>query len=1100
MNRKSTYLLVFTCLISSLVAFGQSSRGTVTGLIIDQTGAAVSGAQVELRNTATNVARTTTSNDSALYRFDAVDPGPYEIAVSATGFNLARVNRFDVAAGQVASIDLRLEVGTLKDVVSVNAEAVTLQSETPVRGGTISLVAATELPVSTRNPVSLALTLPGVSSNRNGFGVGTFSVNGSRGRSNNFMIDGTENNDISVSGQAFTITNPDVVQETNVQTSNFDSEYGRAGGAVVNVVTKGGTNSFHGTASYLLESTFTEAISNTSGQDPEVLKRGHPLPGTEQIWAGTLGGRIIRDRTFFFVGFQNDRQSSSGTQSLTLPSPAGWATLNSVFPKGSNKNVDLFNLATGGMSATSQFFPVALGSGRPDVEFGTAVESYPNVFRDRQWSIRVDHKISDRDMLMGRYSQQDSAVGTASVSFNGFNTTQAVFNKNTVLTETHVFSPSLTNEFRLPYNRIGLDAPLDTQNPLGKTLATYAIAGVNSFPATTSYAFGVQTNLPQGRLANNYGLQDTITYTRGSHSIRAGIDLLDQRSRQFAPIVDRGQLVYQATSAFTGLANFVDDFGGSSGSAQRDFGSARYYPKLFRQQYFVQDRWRVTPAWTLSAGLRYEYFGVPINNLQTPAFTGLFNIDPVTLTGPFNKPDQVAPDKNNFSPSFGFAYSPADSNKAMGWILGAHHGVIRGGYQIGYDSFFNNIASNAQTSSPNIISTLTTSTTSTTNPRGIANFSAAIPAVPRALTPLDSQGLVIGNLVNPYYQKASLGVQRELPGNLILDASYVWTRGTKLFLQEDLNPLVPASMRITPANTPSTTPLSGRRDNLQGSRSIRTNGGSSYYSAGQFSLTRRFSQGIFGTLAYTRSKLMDYSSEIFSTSGITNSSMAAIPTSLGGLPREKAVSFFDRPNRLAVTFGYQLPFFKDRHNLAGYTLGGWEVTGVYTYESGVPFSVTNGVDADGIGGNFDRPDGNPNGKVGVRAVPNASSPTGYINPDAGNAPINPADAQYIVVPAGSGRTGNLGRNTERTNPTNNLNANILKRFRLTERFSLEMRGEAFNVLNHPQYGQLSVSAFSPGSAGSLQSNATTSPAGRFLNQTFLDGGGRVLRYQMKLIF
>lgn len=1097
---KISQFLASTIILSGLALFGQTSRGTVTGLVLDQTGAAISTAQIELRNTATNIKRATISNEAALYRFDAVDPGSYEISVSATGFTTARVNRFEVAAGQVASVDVRLEIGSLKDVVTVSAEAATLQTEAPVRGGTISTMAATELPVSTRNPVSLVLTMPGVSSNRNGFGVGTFSVNGSRGRSNNFLIDGTENNDISVSGQAFQITNPDVVQETNVQTSNFDSEYGRAAGAVVNVVTKSGTNDFHGTASYLLESTFTEAISNLVGQDPDVQKRGHPLPGTEQIWAGTLGGPIIRDRTFFFAGFQNDRQSSSGTQTLTVPSPAGRALLSSLFPKGTNKNVDLFNLATAGIDATSQFFPVTLGSGRPDVEFGTGTESYPNIFSDRQWTIRVDHRLGDRDLLMGRYSQQDQQFGTASVSFPGFNTTQMVFNKNTVLTETHIFSPALTNEIRLPYNRIGIDAPLDTNNPLGKTLATYAIAGINSFPATVSYAFGVQNNLPQGRLANNYGLQDTITYTRGSHSIRAGLDLLDQRSRQFAPIVDRGQLVYQATSAFSGFANFVDDFGGSAGTTQRDFGSARYYPKLFRQQYFAQDRWRVTPAWTLSLGLRYEYFGVPINSIRTPAFTGLFNIDPLTLSGPYNQPDRVQPDKNNFAPSFGFAYSPDTASGPLNWILGNHRGVIRGGYQIGYDSFFNNIASNAQTSSPNIISTLATSTVSADNPRGIANFSAGVPAKPRALTPLDAQGLVVGNLVNPYYQKASLGIQRELPGNFILDAAYVWTKGTKLYLQEDLNPLVPSALRITPANTPTSTPLSGRLDNLQGSRSTRTNGGSSYYNAAQLHVTRRFSEGFFGTLAYTYSKLIDYSSEIFSTSGITNPSTSAVPTVFGGLPRERAVSLFDRPNRLAVTFGYQLPFFKNRSGLAGYALGGWEVTGVYVYESGVPFTVTNGVDADGIGGNVDRPDGNPKGQTGVRAVPSASSSTGYINPDAGNSPIKPADAQFIVVPSGSGRTGNLGRNTERTNPTDNLNANILKRFRLTERFSLELRGEAFNVLNHPQYGQLSVSAFSPGSAGSLSSNATTAAPGRFLNQTFLDGGGRVLRYQLKIVF
>jgi hypothetical protein len=188
-------------------------------------------------------------------------------------------------------------------------------------------------------------------------------------------------------------------------------------------------------------------------------------------------------------------------------------------------------------------------------------------------------------------------------------------------------------------------------------------------------------------------------------------------------------------------------------------------------------------------------------------------------------------------------------------------------------------------------------------------------------------------------------------------------------------------------------------------------------------------------------------------------------------------------------------------------LGGWETSGIYTYESGVPYTVTNGLDADGIGGNFDRPDLNPSGQAGVRAVPSTTSPTGYVNPDNNGQPIDPRTAEFIVLPTGSGRTGNLGRNTERTPPTDNLNANVLKTFRLTERFRLEFRTEFYNILNHPQYGQVSVSPFGPGTspfsagtAGTLQANANTSTAGRFLNPTFLDGGGRVIRYQLKIVF
>ena len=981
---------------------GQTSRGTVSGLVTDPAGAAVVSANVELRNTATNVARTTISNEAGFYRFDAVDPGPYAITVTSSGFRVAKTGEFPIAGAQVASLDMRLEVGEVQNSIEVTAVAVQLQTESPVRGGTLDTEQIRELPFASRNPALLSLTLPGVSTNTKGFGNKTFVVNGTRGRSNNFLIDGTENNDISVAGQAFQITLPDLVAETNVQTTNFDAEYGRAGGAVVNVITKSGTNSIHGSASYLVESTILDAISDLQAQDPSVLKRGHPPAGTEQFWAGTLGGPIVKNRTFFFGGFQEDRQVASGSQTVLVPSASGRAAINSLFPKGTNKNVDLFNQLTSGFDATSQFFPEALGNGRPDIEFGTSAFAYPAKFRDRLLSIKIDHRISDDDLLSGRYSFDDQTNPVASISYPGFITSQQNRFQNTVISETHIFSPGLTNEFRLPYNRITLSFPIDPTNPLGLTLPTYDIAGLNSFTGGTGQAFGIQSNLPQGRIANNYGLQDTVTWAHGAHSLRFGLDLLDQRSRQFAPITERGALAYRASTGYTAFANFVDDFAGSNGTATRDFGSPAYYPTLFRQAYFVQDRWRVSPALTLSLGLRYENFGLPINSIRTPAYTGLFNVDPVTLQGPYSQPNKVDSANKNFGPSVGIAWSPSITSGGLGTLLGDRRSVIRTGYQIGYDSFFNNIASNAATSSPNIVSTLFTSTVTASLPRGAANLSQLLPTVPRPLSPLDSQNLVIKNLVNPYYEKASFGIQRELPGNFLVDASWVWTRGVKLYITEDLNPLVPLNLRITPPNLPAGFVTSGRLDNVQGPRLIRTNGGSSYYNAGQLLVTRRFANGFTGTWSYTHSKLIDYGSEIFASGNYTTQ-QAAVPTIFGGLPREKGPSLFDRPNRFVVTFNYQLPFYKSKSGALGRVLGGWELTGIYTYESGVPYSITNGVDADGIGGNFDRPDFNPAGQKHVRAIYSPTSPTGYINPDGGSAPIDPAAARYIQVPIGSGR-------------------------------------------------------------------------------------------------
>ena len=317
-------------------ASAQSSRGTVNGIVSDPSGAAVAAVQVELHGLATGTVRTTTANNSGLYRFDAVDLGDYVVRCSASGFKAFQTEPFAVAAAQVRTVDARLEVGEQKTVVQVEATAQALQVEAAVRGANVDVRQIDALPLAARNPAMLALTAPGVSTNRAGPGVSTFVVNGARGRSNNFLIDGTENNDISVAGQGFKINNPDAVQEVNVQTSNYDSEYGRSGGGVINVITRSGTNSFHGTASLLLDVTNDDATTLLQSMDPQVIARGKPLPGTEQWWAGTAGGPISKNRTFFFQSFQEQRQRSSGSTDVLAPSAAGRAALNQTLPAGTN--------------------------------------------------------------------------------------------------------------------------------------------------------------------------------------------------------------------------------------------------------------------------------------------------------------------------------------------------------------------------------------------------------------------------------------------------------------------------------------------------------------------------------------------------------------------------------------------------------------------------------------------------------------------------------------------------------------------------------------------------------------------------------------------
>ena len=1119
---KKLLFSILLIVVSSTIILAQTSRGTVSGVAKDPNGAVIPGAEVTLTNLDTAVVRSVVTNDEGFYRFDAVNLGNYSVSIAAPNFGTAIKNGIIVNANQTSEVNVELAPGDQKVVVEVTADAgAELQTEAPVRGGNISPRQITELPIGNNNPVGLALTLPGVSSNRGAFGVGTFSVNGARGRSNNFLIDGTENNDISVAGQGFQITNEDAVQEVSVQTANFDSEFGRAGGGVINVITRSGTNQFHGSLRFQYDTSTDDAITSSQARNPAVLALGRPLFNDDKIYSGTFGGPLFlphfgeggpvfdtsRNKNFFFVAYQEERFRSPGAVvNLVTPTAAGRAVLQQF---ANNPNVAAYLAATAGtiapvadrtaISLDNQNLPPAQQT-RGQVAIGTFRRSYTSSSMDRQFQIRTDHALSRSDQLSIRYLQDNSlSPGGGTVGFVGFDADSSSTYRNFLIAETHVFSSTTTNELRLAYNRIKLGFPIQDANGPAGTLPEISVGG-----GLTN--LGVSATFPQGRTADNYQVQDTFTKILGNHTIRAGVDYLRQISTQVAPANIRGSLTFAAGGGYTSLGNFVDNFGGVGGSASRFFGNATYFPTLHRIAGFAQDRYKLTQDLTLTAGLRYEYFGVPFNTLRTPAFTGLFNVDPVTRTGPFNQPNQVPGDKNNFAPSVGFAYAPSYRNGIRGFVFGEKKSVIRGGYNIGYDSFFNNIASNAATSSPNGIVT-TNNSTASAGARGLANFSSQFPTAAAAVLPSSSQTLIAPNLVNPYYQRYSLGIQRELPLKLVMDLSYVGSQGRKLFINEDANPLVRPELRVTPAGV--TTGLTGRLDNLQGARTVRTNGGSSTYNAGQIEVRRRFTNNFQLTGAYTFSKLLSNADEVFGIGIGSNTSFFAIPAILGGERNDRAVSSFDRTHRASFTYVVQSPFFKEQQGFVGRVLGGFQISGVTTFESGVPFTVFNGFDADGVGGGLDRPTFNPNGQVGVRAVPQVDTNnfiTGYINPEviigrtaSGSPifqPIDPATARYIVnptyvpgLPGSVVRVGNTPRNSERSDGIKNTNLTLLKKTRFTERVYFETRVEAFNVFNTPQFA-----------AGASVANALTQ--GFFLNPDTVnsDGGGRSIRYQLKLVF
>jgi outer membrane receptor protein involved in Fe transport len=1110
----TAFLLTLAC---GATAPAQTSRGTVTGIVKDPAGAVVAGANVELVSKATNLKRATTTNDDGLYRFDAVDLGDYDLTIRSPGFKTLTNTGVQVQANRITTIDAQLEVGAAEVVVDVTAgPGEILQKDEAVRGGNFSTVQVRELPSANLNPYDLGRLLPGVTTaTGSGASFGNasqFSVNGQRPRGNSYLIDGTENNDISVTGPANQINNEDAVQEVSVQTGLFSAEFGRAGGGVFNIITKSGTNEYHGTAKWLILSQVFDALTNTQKALSNLTRDGangtNKLPVyTENIFGGTIGGPLTlprlgeggpavlrgRDKNLFFFGIQWDRFRTTANTTPRVPTEASVQALRALFPPGTNPRLDLYLRAIGNVRGIPANDPrtVALGIGpngagasvfRAPITMALANVSFPRRSNDRQWVVRTDHNINDRHKLSIRYTDDDNIFTPNTIAVTPeFTTDFAGVSRNLLFTHTWIMSSSLTNELRVsPYGLIDFQFlfPPDVTDE-SRTLQNF------SFQGTLPSTIGNATNLPQFRTAKNYLFQDTMTKVWNSHTFRFGAEFLKQTARQRPPFNERGSFALRnggtfidpttgRSTTYSAFANFLDNFSGSSGTANINFGTPFYTPNLFRQSYFVQDTWKTTSNLTLTLGLRYENFGQPANAaFRFPAFAGF---DPAK----FLLPNKVKPDNNNFGPIVGFSYSPQAKGGPLGALFGEGRSVIRGGYQVSYDTFFNNLLSNIAADSPNSTSTTTTGSSAG---RGTANFFPnALPSTARTPTALDQQTSVFNpNIRNPYTQRWSLGLQRELPLRLIMDLSYVGSAGRKLFVTEVLNPIANPSTgaRLFPA---------------LGIRRYRTSGANSDYHSMQLRVDKRFSRDSLVTTSYTWSKYIDQISEVFATDS-SNTSLASVPAFLGGLKLDRGPSDYHRKHRLVVSYVWDVPLFRERTDFAGKVLGGWQINGITTFQSGAPFTIVNGLDRNGDGdAGGDRPDvGNPNAPHNTRAQISTTCSTGLINPDTG-ACVTRNDVYVVQVAANTGTSliapgpATLGRNTERSGRVQNFDMSLFKIFRIRENLKLEYRVEAFNVFNHPQI------------TGVPNRDVTGSAAGTFYNFNLLSGGNRSARMGLKILF
>ena len=1198
-RRAGAYSLTFALTFAMFLfvtgsALGQATRGTLRGVVADQTGAVVAGATVIVTNEATgSKSPTTTTNSDGVYEVSSLLPGSYSVVVEATGFKRSSNTAVQVKAGITNPYDVKLDAGNVSETVTVisNVEEVVQRDQSQI-SSTVNTRQVADLPsnAAASGLDTLALLAPGVFPTNSG-GVNTngtgLNVNGNRARSNNFQIDGSDNNDLSVAGPAMFVDNQDQIQELQVITNNFSAQYGRNQGAIINYVTKSGTNDYHFT---LFEFHRDNKVLNSLDNIEKRSGQTDPNPSLFNVFGGTVGGPLYlprfgeggrsvysgKDRAFFFVTYQGVRNPATATirSSSFAFLPSQFPLLQAAFPGNGVINAittqSVFALQPGAHPRTdvaNPFGTVTLGGqtfqvAQPEFTIGVP-------FNETDYSVRFDVKASSKDNVTFRYLFQRQLFVNTLVQSNGFTGDLPAGSKNFGGVWTHTFSPHLISEARAFYQRIGVEfgggcnanSPGCIPGPLqiGSTYTNIALPVLNG---RTLQGIGPATNLPQGRVGKVYQFADNLTWVHGNHSFVFGGEF--KHLNEVSPFLPNFNGAFGFNTAGCPSSNLscrlVNNAPSSIGITVGD-------PTLAftenDQYYFVQDDFKFRPNLTLNLGVRYEYTGQPINVLhdQTVAressSAGFY--DP-SLPLSVRTVPKVPADKNNFAPRVGFAYSP----RFWKHFLGEDATVIRGGFSIAYEPAFYNILLNVQNVAPFsaalALSTANALGSTTTSPlplpgnafgnviRGVASTSGVLPL--GKLNPLFlSQTKVAPDFHSPYSEQWSLGVQHQFGKRSVGEVRYVGTRGVGLFQNVNGNffigPLVngipnffgtgvnmPSFANLLPPGTTSqvctdnpATPFvnestcNGRLLRQAGITTRQNSAFSIYHSMQARYASRFFNNSLNLNTAYTWSKTIDNASEIFAF----DIASANAQNPFCAVSCEKARSNIDRPHAFSLSAIYDFPFMKEQRGILGHVLGGWQINAVYILTSGEPYTPGQFFNGSlGLGNAYltsgDRPFvGNPNVDPKLVAIDQLSAslffgvPVANVNGfysmnqlnSTGNAvTVTPNDVHFIVNLPNAARIfgtpfGSAGRNILRGPALNQLNASLFKNIKVGERLTLQLRGEAYNVLNHPNPG------YGVNQAGYLPDFFVEDagiPGSNFADSGDIEFARRVIQVGLKIIF
>jgi hypothetical protein len=1061
-----------------LSLFSQTDTSSISGRVTDSQSAGVHGAQIHLRNIATGAERKTESDAAGEYVFTLIAPGSYDIEAGAEGFRTFRDTHFPVDVASAAHLDIQLQVGAISERVEVEAEVSMLNTDTAAQGTVIGDEKIQSLPLNGRQFIDLTLLSPNVTAGGRSVQQnqvrlnqdGGFSASGNRTNNNGFLLDGVSDLDVDYMSLSLTPI-LDTIAEFQVQTAQLTAEYGHSAGAQLNVVTKSGTNEYHGDAwEFVRNRVFDARLFN----DPSLL----PQYQRNQFGA-TVGGPIRKNKIFLFGGYErlSLRQAGGSLTTVTVPT-----TLERQ-GNFSQSNVVIYNAASsprtpfaGNIIPQSMLNPTALIAinAAPMPDLPGSANQYTNfnevLHQDsNNYSIRADYVVSPAVTLFGRYSaarESDITPGATA----GYSSIGYALPQNAVFGATAVLSPNIVNEARLGFNRMnyggGIPEPFFSANGTGEHLPYFKLTNF----AQMGGAGGGATQTRD----NTYQLYDNVSWQRGRNLIKFGAEFM---FIQYVPITDPNEFgTYQFSSGQTAKSSATDGTGaalasfllGYSSTASQSYGEQRMDGHQWIFSTFVQDRLRLLPNLTLDLGLRYELapplydtrgqtMGLDFSNVPTPQAIFANNL-PVNfyeptfyICGQAGHPKGCAnTDKTSFAPRFGLAWQVDPKT------------VFRMGSGIFYSlTDFSSISRLTNSIPANIAETLSSVTFAPTY-QGFNLFPSSIVLGPSTSVNLYS---LDPNQRTSYAIQMSASAQRQIGRTGVLEVGYTGTLGIKLQQNVQLSNTLPgptaASTRkpylgavFAPGTVfPSYITVSG---NSVGGGTIATlpNEAQSNYHALYIRGERRFSNGFSYLSSFTFSKAITNAPQFRNAGGATGTENSPAQNSYG-LSADRGLAAFNAKFRWVNTAVYSLPFGHGQRWLkdgfASAILGGWQIAGIMSAQTGFPSTINLTGDTANIGGG--------SGGILIRA-----------NPVLGVSPYLPASerttARYFNVNAyvnpPAYQFGTLGRNTWVGPGLFNIDTTLSKKFRVMERYAFEIRAEAFNLANTANYNQVARIINAPG--------------------------------------